>query len=62
VSVIQIFNAGEFACEDENCVSGLCQMVGFCIVGFECWEIVCEDENSVSGLYVVLLVLSVGRL
>ena len=37
-------------------------MVGFCIVGFECWEIVCEDENSVSGLYVVLLVLSVGRL
>ena len=37
-------------CEDENCVSGLCHMVGFCVVGFDCQEIVHEDENCVSGL------------
>jgi hypothetical protein len=43
-------------------VLGLCQIVGFCVVAFECWEIVGEDENSVSRLFVVLLVLSVGRL
>jgi hypothetical protein len=41
----------EVACEDENYVSGLCQMVGFCVVGVECREIVCENENCVSGLY-----------
>ena len=36
-------------CEDENCVSGLCHMVGFCVVGFDC-QIVHKDENCVLGL------------
>jgi len=41
-------------------MSGLCQMVGFCIIGFECWDcwvIVGEHENSLSGLCVVLVLI-----
>jgi hypothetical protein len=34
------FECWEIVCEVENSMSGLCQLVGFCVFGVECTEIV----------------------